>query len=161
MARKFISTTIYVTPTQDAGLKTISDRLGCPVSTLQRLAFDALLNVERLLGEPATSLETIRNVLGLNAVRGGGRRADAPSRRERQRGRAMIARPPKLVWVSWCSRCGIAILAGLRRDRTSCPTCPVSALDGWKGPRVRFSRYVLVEKKSPARASRRKERQHG
>lgn len=47
--------------------------------------------------------------------------------------------PPSTVWVSFCTRCGIPILASKSRNvRTSCPTCPAAA-----DPVVKLARYRL------------------
>lgn len=52
-------------------------------------------------------------------------------------------RPPGVVWVSYCGRCGEPILAGRKRQDTSCPTCPTVGLALRQFPKIRYARYSL------------------
>lgn len=50
------------------------------------------------------------------------------------------AAPPLRVWVSYCSRCGVPIVADTKRHGASCPDCP---LEPDMGPAVLLARYAL------------------
>ena len=50
--------------------------------------------------------------------------------------------PPHRVWVSFCTKCGMAICAdAAKRIPTSCPYCPATRSGG---PKIRFARYELL-----------------
>lgn len=51
MSRNKISTTVYLTPRQDAGLKTLSERTKVPVAAFIRMSIDALLEAKGLGGD--------------------------------------------------------------------------------------------------------------
>jgi hypothetical protein len=52
-------------------------------------------------------------------------------------------KPPDVVWVSYCVRCGEPIFAGRKRQDTSCPTCPIVGLTKRQFPKIRHARYRL------------------
>ncbi len=64
--KKKISTTVYFEPDARDSLNALADRMHIPTAELVRLGIEAVLNVERLVGELPT-YQTLRNVLGLAA----------------------------------------------------------------------------------------------
>lgn len=52
MARRKISTTVYLEPHQDAGLKALKERTNVPTAEYHRLALDLLLNLAKGLHNP-------------------------------------------------------------------------------------------------------------